>query len=388
MRRAACGFLAVLIAWPAYAETYGTLVHRYESEIRRQERQLHSLQRNLQEKQEKAAEYRTLAEKAKAQWQRLSDSVKTAEGKVKLVRTELEKTSRQVQAAGWQVALENRLSGAIDAELSQLTAELLREKLAGEDATALSTRYPTQIVEKLTDYAPVVRQDAQAAMRQHQTLTDLAQHWQDEEVRRRRDADTLKATQEDQWKRWQQAQRREQLLREEVAQAEQSAQALQIMLSQLKESRDQARAKRAAPAGADDPRLAQLRGRLPWPAHGDVVQSFGRQYSSDLNQLLVSNGIRVQARAGQPVRAVQPGQVIFARPFHTYGQMVVVQHSNGLASVYASLATISVKEGAMIGALEPVGTADGTGRYYFELRQEERPLDPLVYLTPSRRMSS
>ena len=244
-------------------------------------------------------------------------------------------------------------------------------------------------MQHLTAYAPVVRQDAQTAMQQQQALEAMALRWQNEENSRRRDAAALKQTQADQWKRWQDAQRRQQLLQEEIAQAEQSAQALQVMLAQLKENRDQAQSQRHRATGLGPIRaLAQLRGRLPWPAPGDVVQSFGRQYSSDLNQLLVSNGIRVQARAGQPVRAVQPGQVIFARPFHTYGEMVVVQHANGLASVYAGLATIAVKEGATLGALEPIGNADDTGRYYFELRQEERPLDPLVYLIPSRRMSS
>ena len=118
------------------------------------------------------------------------------------------------------------------------------------------------------------------------------------------------------------------------------------------------------------------------------MQSFGRQFSSDLNQLLISNGIRVQARAGQPIRSIQPGQVIFAKPFRNYGEMVVVQHANGLASVYAGLASMAVQEGATVEALDAIGSADTTGRYYFELRQEERPLDPLIYLIPPRRMSS
>jgi septal ring factor EnvC (AmiA/AmiB activator) len=383
------GLCALLLACPLEAEPYSVLIHRYEGEIRRQERQLRSLQSNLHEKQEKAETYRRLAEKAHLQWERLTESVKTAQMKVVAVRNELVKTGHQVQAAGWQAALETRLSDSIDSELALLTTELYQRRAAAQGTDAISESYPTQVAEHLTAFAPVVRQDAQTAKRQHQALENMALHWQAEESKRSRDAAALKQTQADQWRRMQDAQRREQLLKEEVAQAEQSAQALQVMLAQLRETRDQAKSQRRhSSGGSTDPRLAQLRGRLPWPAPGDVVQSFGRQYSSDLNQLLVSNGIRVQAHAGQSVRTVQPGQVIFARPFHTYGEMVVVQHSNGLASVYAGLAAISVKEGSTLGALEPIGKADETGRYYFELRQEERPLDPLVYLTPTRRMSS
>ena len=98
-----------------------------------------------------------------------------------------------------------------------------------------------QIVEHLTAYAPVVRQDAQTALQQKQSLEALAQQWQIEEARRRREAEALKLTQTQEWKRWQEAERRQQLMKEEIAQAEQSAQALQVMLAQLKETRDQAR---------------------------------------------------------------------------------------------------------------------------------------------------
>jgi len=382
--------LALSIAFPLQAESYSVLIRRYESEIRRQERQLRSLQSNLREKQEKVAVYKRLAEKAKSQWERLADSVKTAQLKITAVRNELLKTSHQAQVAGWQEALEARLSNSIDSELAALTVELFRRQMvdaSGVEVSATAT-YPVQLVEHLTDYAPVVRQDAQTAAQQKQSMEASMLRWQTEELKRRKEAEALKLNQSEQWRRWQEAQHREELLKEDIAQAEQSAQALLVMLAQLKDNRDQAKAQHHPTVNVDDHQLAQLRGRLPWPAPGEVVQPFGRQYSSELNQLLISNGIRVQAQSGRPVRVVQPGQVIFARPFHNYGEMVVVQHANGLASVYAGLATITVKEGAQLGALEAIGNADPSGRYYFELRHEERPLDPLVYLTPSRRMSS
>ena len=103
-------------------------MHRYEGEIRRQEKQLRSLQANLHDKQEKVTAYKKLAENAKAQWERLADSVKTAQLKVAAVRDTLLKTSRQVQVADWQAALESRLSVSLDAELGLLTAGTFRRR--------------------------------------------------------------------------------------------------------------------------------------------------------------------------------------------------------------------------------------------------------------------
>src|SRR5262249_28734650 len=138
--------------------------------------------------------------------------------------------------------------------------------------------------------------------------------WQNEERARTDEADRLHQEQEDQWMKWQGALRRKNALEEEINQIDQSAKALQVMLQELRDHRDQARALREN-RSVNEQALASLRGTLPWPAHGRVVQNFGRQYSEDLKQLVVSNGIKIEAGSNHTVRAIQEGKVLFANAF-------------------------------------------------------------------------
>jgi septal ring factor EnvC (AmiA/AmiB activator) len=114
-----------------------------------------------------------------------------------------------------------------------------------------------------------------------------------------------------------------------------------------------------------------------------VVQNFGRQYPDGLNQLVVSNGIKIDAGQNHTVRAIQDGKVLFANAFRQYGQLVIVQHQSGLTSVYAGLGQTQVKEGQVLSALDQIGLTGEKGSFYFELRRDEQPINPLVYLTPA-----
>jgi len=397
--------ISLLMVSGASAQTFESRLRRYEAEIRQQEKQLRSLKLNLKRKEEKAAEWKSMADSAKRRWEQMAASVKWAQSQWKAAQQTYAKTTSQVQTAQWQSATQQRLTNFLTDELTQLSGSVyMEQKLRPIDARAdlMAEERRQQMLHALSATLPQAQQQSFEARELEATLKKQAQRWKNEQTDRQNQSETLQDLRNSQRERWQDAQRRRQLLLEEVAQAEQSAQALQVMLTQLRKSRDAEKARTAtaaAPASspaaqtmtlsvAENSSLMSLRGNLPWPAAGEVKQSFGKQFSEELQQLLVSNGIRVQASADQAVRAVQPGVVLFARAFHQYGQMVVVQHSKGLASVYAGLGTVAVREGDSIADLQTVGRTGETGRYYFELRQEERPLDPMRYLISSSRRPS
>jgi septal ring factor EnvC (AmiA/AmiB activator) len=222
---------------------------------------------------------------------------------------------------------------------------------------------------------------AQAAQKEEADLRSEEIHWQTEEMARSQDADRLHQKEEAEWLKWQEALRRKTAVEDDISQIDQSAKALQVMLDELRSHRDQAVALREN-RSANEEALASLRGTLPWPAQGKVVQNFGRQYSQDLNQLVVSNGIRIDSGAHHVVRVVQDGKVLFANPFREYGQLVIIQHKNGLTSVYGGLGETQVREGQVLAALDQVGVTGESGSFYFELRRDEEPLNPLAYLAP------
>ncbi|MFQ5350807.1 MAG: murein hydrolase activator EnvC family protein, partial [Thermoanaerobaculia bacterium] len=79
-----------------------------------------------------------------------------------------------------------------------------------------------------------------------------------------------------------------------------------------------------------------------------------------------------------PVRAIYPGRVVFAAPFEGYGQTVVVQHPGRVFTLYAGLARLGVRQDDIIKLGQTVGPA--AARLYFEIREENRPVDPLDWL--------
>jgi septal ring factor EnvC (AmiA/AmiB activator) len=124
--------------------------------------------------------------------------------------------------------------------------------------------------------------------------------------------------------------------------------------------------------------IHDFRGALDWPARGDLAQRFGDRQDPRYGTLVPHNGIALYTVAGLPVRAIYPGKVVFAAPFEGYGQTVVVQHSGRVFTLYAGLARLAVRQDDILRLGQTVGSA--AARLYFEIREENRPVDPLDWL--------
>ncbi len=122
-------------------------------------------------------------------------------------------------------------------------------------------------------------------------------------------------------------------------------------------------------------------GQLPWPVTGQVVQKFGASHGGETS----ASGIIIQAQAGQFVRAVNSGQVIYADWLKGYGWVIVIDHGNGLMSLYGHNQSLLKAPGDEVKAgdsLALVGQSGGLGRpgLYFEIRQKGTAVDPLAWL--------
>lgn len=126
----------------------------------------------------------------------------------------------------------------------------------------------------------------------------------------------------------------------------------------------------------------ERRGNLPWPAEGIVTARFGRQKHPDLNITVISNGIKIKTAAGQTVKAVAKGTVVYASDFRSYGLTVIVDHGGETFSVYGLLGDISVKEGENVAVGKTLGTAgdENPSQIYFELKNQGRSENPLLWL--------
>jgi murein DD-endopeptidase MepM/ murein hydrolase activator NlpD len=101
-------------------------------------------------------------------------------------------------------------------------------------------------------------------------------------------------------------------------------------------------------------------------------------------------GIDYPAPAGTGVAAAGRGCVQSAGfDGGGYGNLVVIEHRQGMTSWYAHLASIAVEPGQCLVAGTPIGTVGSTGNstgphLHFEMRENERPVNPRPYLPKSR----
>lgn len=124
--------------------------------------------------------------------------------------------------------------------------------------------------------------------------------------------------------------------------------------------------------------IQEFRGVLDWPLDGDVVTDFGARLDPRYRTRVPHNGIAIAPAKGRRVRAVYAGKVLFAAPFQGFGPTVVVQHPRSVLSLYAGLSELTVEKGGVVSLGDVLGSVDG--ELYFELREDNRAVDPLEWL--------
>ncbi len=131
--------------------------------------------------------------------------------------------------------------------------------------------------------------------------------------------------------------------------------------------------------------LGPLRGRLDWPLKGAVISSFGRKKSAKFNTFTMNNGIEIKPESSDEIRAVGGGAVIFGDYFKGYGNLIILQHANNFHTLYGHCDRFLKKPGERVAGGEVIALAGSSGSLYgkalyFEIRQNLKPLDPLLWL--------
>lgn len=129
-----------------------------------------------------------------------------------------------------------------------------------------------------------------------------------------------------------------------------------------------------------------------WPVKGDVVGDFSLEvvaYDETMGDWRTHQGLDLAAPLGAQVVATADGTVrdIYADPL--MGQCVLIDHADGVQSLYANLAgtpTVEVGDtvttGAVIGAIGKTAIAEGrkADHLHFEMRYEGENVDPMTFL--------
>ncbi len=128
--------------------------------------------------------------------------------------------------------------------------------------------------------------------------------------------------------------------------------------------------------------FAALRGRLALPVRGELGSRFG---SPRADGGVTWKGLFIAARAGDDVRAVAGGRVVYADWLRGFGNLLIVDHGDNYMTLYANAEALLKQVGDVIRGGETVATVGNSGGnaesgLYFEMRHEGRPFDPLQWV--------
>ena len=120
-------------------------------------------------------------------------------------------------------------------------------------------------------------------------------------------------------------------------------------------------------------------------ANSPITSGFGARMDPFLGRPAMHTGIDFRAGVGYPIRATAAGTVISAGYNGGYGNMVEIDHGNGLTTRYAHMSRILVKPGDVLAKGALVGRSGSTGRstgphVHYEVRADGEALDPMRYI--------
>ncbi|WP_368163569.1 murein hydrolase activator EnvC [Aeromonas sp. R6-2] len=121
---------------------------------------------------------------------------------------------------------------------------------------------------------------------------------------------------------------------------------------------------------------------LRWPVQGPILISYGSRRTAEIKW----KGTLIGAPEGTQVKAVAPGQVVYADWLDGYGMLLVVDHGKGYMSLYGHNQSLLRHVGQKVEQGEPValvgnsGGQDQTG-LYFEIRYQGEAINPTRWLS-------
>ena len=118
-----------------------------------------------------------------------------------------------------------------------------------------------------------------------------------------------------------------------------------------------------------------------WPIATKPANIFGAQGPDGS----AWRGLVYKSPANTPVKAIEPGKVVFAQPLRSYGNVIIIDHGKDYTSIYGYNKALTKKVGDTVRKGETVALVGDTGpladeALYFEIRKDSIPINPSIYL--------
>jgi septal ring factor EnvC (AmiA/AmiB activator) len=354
-------------------------------------------------------------QRIKQEMQEKKLKLRRADKRERSILSELEKMDREIQAGSAELADQRRMLREAEAAITEIersnttaSRELARLKqfygarlralykmsrTGGYALAVLSSDNFTTAYKRMR-YLGIIAERDQRMMREYgATLERLANR---ERETRERTSDILARRTAIESKRASHEVRRRKKA-EILSSVKQEKNVYEATLKDLEESstnlwamiklaeREKKTAKKPAPQAREVLSAGSDRNRFPWPVRGQLLTRFGVQRHPQFGTVVYRRGIDIAARVGDEVRVVHDGQVVYADWYKGYGRLVIVDHGEGLYSLYGHLSQLEVGGGERVSRGKVIGLAGDTGslkgpKLYFEVRRNGEAEDPLLWL--------
>jgi murein DD-endopeptidase MepM/ murein hydrolase activator NlpD len=122
-----------------------------------------------------------------------------------------------------------------------------------------------------------------------------------------------------------------------------------------------------------------------WPVTGRISSIFGLRRFFNEQERRPHSGLDIAAAEGTPIKATADGIVIDSGDFFFSGNMIYLDHGQGIISLYAHLSKIAVKPGDVVKQGDVIGDVGQTGRVtgphlHFAIIANQTLIDPIFML--------
>lgn len=126
-------------------------------------------------------------------------------------------------------------------------------------------------------------------------------------------------------------------------------------------------------------------GAMIWPAAGPITSEYGWRTHPIFGTQRYHSGIDIGADYGDTVAAADSGVVIYSDWMGGYGKAVIIDHGNGISTLYGHNSELLVSEGQQVRKGQAIARVGSTGystgpHLHFEVRQNGSPTNPMSYL--------
>jgi murein DD-endopeptidase MepM/ murein hydrolase activator NlpD len=165
-------------------------------------------------------------------------------------------------------------------------------------------------------------------------------------------------------------------IEDEVAESKALAESSAALAAKIQESEQQTQ--HASSGGSPSPAPASGSGFI-WPVSGPITSPFGMRWGT------LHPGIDIGVPSGTPVHAAATGTVIWCGWMSGYGNLVMIDHHNGLVTLYGHNTSVAVGCNQQVSQGQVVSYSGCTGfctgpHVHFEVRLNGSAVDPLGYL--------